>query len=254
MNDANRYEYSMNVERNVSMVLTHFNSEYIMSVVDESLIRRFMSYSPSLPNIMDATEQHFRIAVKSGSLDENDIAEFDQVRMIIYEQTIEKLCSVHNLEKNFDFQENIDIYTVARILYDFLIVNFKNNVATFFTHYINTNQEEIYNSMGLDKYKKDKDSTVMFGKKFYDNQIITIISANIEKVLYNMQAFDISLLDILYSVYDTNTANFINSIVSSDSFYRGVYMGTILDSVYGPLITTDIRLMLHNSQNTQGVN
>lgn len=253
MNNINKYEYSMNAEKNVSTVLMHFNLDYVMSVIDEALLRRNTSYAPSLPNIIDATEQHFRIAVQSGSLDENDIEEFDQARMIIYEQTIDKLCNSHGLNKDFNFEENIDIYTVARTLYDFLVSNFKTYMVSFFSHYININQMSIYKSMGLDKFKKDKDSTTMFGKISYDNQIITIISANIEHVLYNMSAFDISLDNIVCTIYDSNTANFINSIISSDNFYKDVYMNTILNPMYGPLLITDIRLMLHNSQDLQRI-
>ena len=253
MNDMNKYEYSMNAEKNVSTVLMHFNPDYVMSVVEEALSRRTVSYAPSLPNVMDATEQHFRIAVQSGSLEESDIEEFNQARMIIYEQTIDKLCNNHGLNKDFDFEENIDIYTVARTLYDFLISNFKTYMVSFFSHYINVNQVSIYESMGLDKFKREKDSTIMFGKKSYDNKIITIISANIEHVLYNMMAFDITLTDIVNTVYDSNTALFINSIVSSDSFYKDVYMDAILNPVCGPMLITDIRLMLHNSQDLQRI-
>lgn len=237
--------YDIKNESDTSMVIQYFDFDFIVNIIEDNLIRRINIYQPTLPNIIAAIEHSFKITYNTDEVRTLYSNEMIERRNDIYRKIIKLLCNRHDLV--FNENENTDTYSLAYYLYDFLVANFKQYMIDFFATYIHKEKNEIYNFFNLNEYKKNKDSSTLYGKKLYNNQKIAIINANLEYIIQGMDGFDISIEDILGVIYgNKNTINFILSNINfDDNFYKKVYMGVLSDNFINQALITDIRLALH---------
>ena len=61
MNIGNSNNEILNLvnESETSMIITHFDFDFLVDIIEDNLIRRIDPYQPSLPNIISAIEQNF---------------------------------------------------------------------------------------------------------------------------------------------------------------------------------------------------
>ena len=146
----------------------------------------------------------------------------------------------------YEADENINLYTAAFYLYDFLICNRNNIMITFFTSFIAYNKDSLSRFLNLDDYRKGKDSASAYGKRIYSDQKYGIISANMNKVLNHIATLDISLLNILQSVYTSPEviAFFDNAVADKGNFFKDFYCSALEQPEALPIIITNIRLSL----------
>jgi hypothetical protein len=99
--------------------------------------------------------------------------------------------------------------------------------------------------MGLERFKKNKDSSTTYSRKMYEDPKVSIIAANIIFVVNNMKTFDITVQDILDTIYGTGSpiANTLSNIICNVpyDFFKVRY--TVPQEVE-PLFYTNIRLSL----------
>lgn len=238
--------YNLAVESDTSTIISHFDEEFVLDIVEDNLLRRINVYQPNLPNIVSAIEQHYKVLANNDEIRLNHSVEVLQKRNSIYNSIISLLCNRHNLVYT-PIDETVDLYSISYYLYDFLVSNFRKYIVDFFTLYIYKEKNEIYNAFNLEDKKKDKDSSTIYGKKLYNDQKIAIINANLDEVLVGLCGVDVNFIDILNAVYENKSiSNHIyNNIVSSNNFFTDIYSTIIRNLNYRQMIITDIRFALH---------
>lgn len=245
----NGFSTSIDTDAGIGTILSHFSSEYITHVVEDSLNMRFrpFMYGP-MPNMVDVLERQFL------SIDQNakDYSEkISEVRLDTCQEIILKICKFYNLEfeKEFDMMRPEEIYSVARTLYDIFISHFTEYLIEFFVSYIINNADDIANYLQLDENSiKPKESTSAYSSANPDSYIdpkYVLIHANINQVIYNMSAYDIPLDVLLRYFLDPKTAEQVNSYLEDcGDIYRNYYACYILDQRYAPGVLTNIKLSL----------
>lgn len=237
---ANSQEYNITTENEVASVLSHFNTDFILDIIRQSIQNRDKTMYLPMANIVTAYEQNFKdIAARYPG----EIQQISSVRLKTYVEIIDELCDNYRLQ--FNDNEDLDYYSTAFYLYDFLVSNFTQYLCFFFANYIYRERNSIYDSMHLNDFKKSKDTSTTYGKKVYKDVRLAVINANIDFVIKNMESFDIPLSTILSIVYpDKAIVNYINQIISPVyDFYTTIYV-PFMNTDTRPILITNIRLLI----------
>lgn len=253
---ANFSEYTIRTENQISVLLSHFDSNLIYEIIKDIVTRRTESYNfNQLPNIPGGFETYFKQMKIDYPADLDDI---EQKRTEAYSQIIETICQSHGLGYN---GVGIDLYSPAFYLYDFLISGFNNHLISFFTNFIVSEKNNLYESLNLANFKKNKDSSTLYNKKVYEDPKLAVISANLEYVIGCICTFDIPwevLID--NAIEDINLRSFMKTIVSPIyDFFKMQYAALFADTCnIKPILITNIRLELQkyqgNSLNISDIN
>lgn len=234
--------YDMIAEGEVANILAHYDSDYIMNIIKDNIQNNKNSYNfnslSANPNIVYSFELNFNDLMDRYPSDKDNIL---QVRNERYQEIVDYICSAFNL--SYTAPEETDVYTSAYNLYEFLVSGYSRNVSTFFSNFIYKNRESIYEALDLQKYKKEKNSSVLYMKKVNseDSKIGTILS-RIKDIVYFISGMDIDLFTFLSYCYTIETAQFINSII--------VPNGNIFKDIFNitncPELISEIRLSMQS--------
>lgn len=240
---ANMQNYNVVTENEVAVVLSHYNSDFVFSIVDNAMKRRFLEVPIiAVPNVVGAWEQNFKAIRAQYGAENNE--EIMRVRNETYKEIIDDICGEFKL--SFTIDDTVDLYSAAYHLYDLFVCKFIENMTTFFANYIYKERSSIYDSLGLADKKKNKDSSTIYGKKIYKDIKLAVINANIDMVVSEICSIDIPFASIISLIYGSNSElkRYIISIVSADSdFMDNVYV-PVMNSFIRPDIITSIRFKL----------
>lgn len=240
---ANMQNYNVVTENEVAVVLSHYNSDFVFSIVDNAMKRRFLEVPIiAVPNVVGAWEQNFKAIRAQYGAENNE--EIMRVRNETYKEIIDDICREFKL--SFTIDDTVDLYSAAYHLYDLFVCKFIENMTTFFANYIYKERSSIYDSLGLADKKKNKDSSTIYGKKIYKDIKLAVINANIDMVVSEICSMDIPFGSIISLIYGNNSElkRYIISIVSADSdFMDNVYV-PVMNSFIRPDIITSIRFKL----------
>lgn len=243
----------MATENEVATVLSHFNSNFVYDIINEKLNWRFnIAMSMQNANIVVAFEQNFKDLMATYP---TDIKNIEIVRRETYKEIVDMICAYYGIEYTLpseDDSPNLDYYTVAYCLYDFLVSGFFTYMGKFYAEYIYHNRDYIYDAMGLEAYRKNKDSSTLYGKKVFSDVKVAVISACIATVVKNMDSFDIPVYTILTTIYgNTNIVNLLNSIIINTSvdFFKTWYKAP---ADVEALLYTNIRFELRRLSDIDG--
>lgn len=239
---SNSKVYAIATENEISNILSHFNSQYIMDIIHDNLKKRLVYTMIPNPNIVNSYEANFRSFESEFPF---DIENIKNVRKETYSEIIDTLCNYYNLHFN-DYDEDIDYFTAASFLYDFLVSNFVKGVTIFFCNFIISEKDTLYTQLDLESLKKNKDSSTTYNKKIYQDPKLAIINSNIEIVVNQMASYDINIYNIIDSLYPNNDINnFLKRIISDNGdFYKTVYVELLTNPYSRPEILSNIRLDL----------
>ena len=232
-NFANSQLYNVNTENELAVVLSHYDSQFVLDIMNDHMRRRF-KHIPNdfgMPNVVAAWEQNFKlIQYTYGDDSKQNVL---KVRNDTYVEVIESICKEFGLNINDD--ENIDIYSAAYHLYNFFVCSFTDNLITFFSNFIYRERNAIYEAMGLADLKKNKDSSTIYGKRVYKDIKLAVINANIDRVVSEVPNMDIPFETILSIIYGplSEIKNFLLFIVKVPEDF--------ISSIYGPVLNSDIR-------------
>ncbi len=241
---ANPYQFNIMSEAELGEILSHYETEYVLNVVELAIRSRFnpSSILPQ-PNVVNAWEQNFKQIMSTfdnAAYNEKVMA----VRNETYREIITKICKEFSL--NFTIDDSVDLYSSAYFLYDFFVANFNTYMVQFFYTHIFKERSNIYESLGLATYRKSKDSSTSYGKRLYKDIKLAVINANIDMVTSSISANDIPLDYIINLVMPKDKANYMNTLVSdAGDFFKNHYYA-VLQCDNRPAIITDIRFGLHN--------
>ena len=234
--------YEISNEFNITELLNHFDSNYIFDIINDKLNSMEFASILNEPNVVISFEENFKM------MNDNFPGDGQNIRLIrnqVYTDIVTVLCQKFNLA--FDEEnDNIDRYTLAYYLYDFLVCNRSNYMVNFFTSFIINNKESLSRFLNLDEYRKAKDSAAAYGKRIYEDQKYGIISANMNRVINHIASLDITLENIFQSTYSNpQIVEFLsNSIFDKGNFFLDFYYKVFENPEIMPIIITNIRLSL----------
>lgn len=228
--------YNMVAEGEVASLLSQFSNSYVMDVIDNSIKNRF-AYNPTLsnPNIVNSYEINFKDMLGRFPSDVDNIM---SIRYETYLNIINKICSSFNVQY---VGNEPDCYILAYNLYDLFVSGYARNIINFFARYIYTNRNQFYDAMGLDRYKKIKDSTSNYIRKAYNDQVVSIIIARIKEVVYYMSGFDIDLYTFLSFNYNRDMCDFLYQNIQP---FGNIFKDEFCQVVNNPTILTEIRIAI----------
>ena len=238
--------YNIVSENELTEVIAHFNTEFIMSIIDNAIAARFNPSSYMMyPNVVDAWNMNFKQIIEYYNC--VDMTErMMTLRADTYKEIIDRICKYHNL--NFTIEE-VDLYSAARYLYQFFVCGFLTYMNQFFANYIIKEADSIYEAMQLEVLRKKKDSSTIYTRKVYRNDKLAVIVANIDAVVSYIGGMDFDFPYIVNnSGLTSQEASFLLSLVSpQDDFFKSQYMRVLSDQFFvRPIHLNNIRFIIRN--------
>lgn len=241
--NANLQAFNVNTENELAEVLSHYSSEFIFSIVGDAMKSRFTSVPiVAMPNVVGAWEQNFKAIIAKYGSDSREKVLY--VRNETYDEIIEMICKEFNL--NFTIDDNVDKYSAAFHLYNFLVCNFIEDLSIFFANFIYKERNALYESMGLAEMKKNKDSSTIYGKKVYKDIKLAIINANIDMVISQICSMDIPFYTIVGNIFGNNSElkkYYLSIISDNNNFFTKAYIPVLNSDIRADIIT-NIRFKL----------
>lgn len=233
--------YQVNAERDISVILNRFNSDYIFECIDNGLQSKNSSqFIINNPNLIRSIENNFNM-LKTEYPD--DIDNIMGTREDLYNEVINYICPKFNL--SFNDNDNVDLYSAAYILYEFLVSNYLNYLTQFYARFIFKERNSLYKSLNLDKLKKS--TNINYSKKVIKDPVISSILINTSYILDQLTAFNFDFETIINTVYDDyNTRSFITSIFYDKGTFYDFYKNDIHNEFIRPNIITNIRLAIQD--------
>jgi hypothetical protein len=244
MSTAGILSYQNSGEYNLTELLRHFDKNYIFDILNDKLESINFASSIIEPNIVSAFETSFKAMNDQYPGDSQNIR---NIREQVYRDIISILTQRFNLRFN-TIDDTIDPYTAAYYLYDFTVCNRNNLMINFFTAFIVNNKDTLSANLNTEDYRKSKDSALAYGKRIYDDQKFTMISANLANVINYISNLDISLLNIFQSSYrDPKIVAFLdNAFADCGNFFKDFYCNALNKPEDLPIVITNIRLALQS--------
>lgn len=241
---ANSQAYNVTTENELAEVLSHYNSDFVFSVVDDAMKKRFQTVPIiAMPNVVAAWEQNFKAII--AQYGEASTSEVFRVRDETYREIISTICNEFGL--NFTVDDTIDLYSAAYHLYNFLVSGFIDSMTSFFANYIYKERSNIYEALRFADLKKNKDSSTIYSKKIFKDIKLAIINANIESVISYVCSMDIPFYNVIQMIFGFNSemSKYYTTIISSadNDFFNRVYI-PVLNCDIRPEVITGIRLKI----------
>ena len=238
------YFGSIDTDKGIATILSNFDSQYIVDVINDSLKMRFRPFNTPMPNMVNVLETQFK-ELYLAAPDYKD--QIDKCRQDTYKEIITIICNFYGLIYSEDINTmTIDqLHGVAFMMYDIFISRFTDYMVDFYISYIIKNVD-----MFVDMLEKDpdairiKDNTMYQSKQFSDPKWI-LIHQNVNRIIYNMCAFDITLGDLISYFTDYQTSQILLSILSdTGNIFENHYAIFIKNQVTAPSVYTQIKLSL----------
>ena len=239
--------YEIQANGQISMILSQFDSGYIMDIVEDTLKQLFNNFDTiPRPNVVSSFEGSFKQLYDTYP---NDIENINQSREEVYRTIIDIICKRYELR--FIQSDDIDLFTVALYYYDFFVARINQYIVQFYAKLLMDEKSDIYMNMNLEALRKNKDvSTVYSNMAFNDDEALATIAANLPMVLKNL-ASSLQIPDhrvfrytygdqpAILNIFDTT----LTPVVPLFSRFNSLLFNDIL---YGPMIIA-IRLELQKT-------
>lgn len=239
--------YQVNAERDITVILSRFNTNYIYDCIENALLSKYTTqFIIPNPNLVRSLEDNFTIMKQDFP---DDIDNILKCREETYSEIINYLCSKFNL--SFNDNDTIDLYSAAYYLYDFLVSGYLSKLTIFFSKYILHEKNNLYKTFNLDRFKKT--TNINYGKKLFKDSVTSTILIQISYIIEQLSAFDFDFESIVNIIYDNDDiAKFITSLFYDNGYFYNFYKQDISNPYIKPNIITNIRLFIQNSSIVDG--
>ena len=150
--------YTIDTDAGIGSILSNFDSDYILHVIDDSLATKFRPFDGPMPNMVDVFERQFKLVLDNAPDYRDKVL---ATRLETYIEIISRILDYYQLQINVDLND-IDpenVHTIAKFLYDAFISRFTDNMINFFTSYIIDNSDTIYNYLkSMDNINRPRDN------------------------------------------------------------------------------------------------
>ena len=239
------YSGSIDTDAAIAVLLSNFDSNYILSAVEESLNLKFRPFNTGSPNFVDILERQF-IASLDAAPDYKD--QVLDVKDETYQEIIKIICNYYNLTftGSFDDISPSELYGIASILYNIFIANFTDNMIEFIANYIINNTPSIYAYLIKDpNVRKIKDLEPIPGT-FIDDKFL-LVQSNINTVIRNMASYDIPLSVLLnYFCGPDMSMRLQELLLDNGDIFKNYYASYIMNQSTCSDVMTCVKLALQN--------
>lgn len=241
---SNSNDYTIITEGELGAVLQNFDPDMVFSVLENNLENKYREYELNLTNLVTSYEYQFKELADQYGQDNQIFVTRDQTYGII----IERICKFHDLDMPIT-TDNVDIYTLASIMYEFFVSSFTKYISRFFISYIYREKDSIYKMiLSFDEDKKVKNNSITYAKKIYDNDPqLAAIHAYIPKVVESICQFPITLHEYISGVYKTEPqkADFLRSVLPDNEYFYSNFVVPFINN-HSSRIIMDIRFALQS--------
>ena len=237
---ANNQAFTVRSETDLANILSHFDAEFVFDVMENAFDEIENNFKPiTLPNAIDAFEANFKIIVDNFPDDREDV--IDKRDEIYY-----KIISIISNRFGFEFTipDGVDSFASAKFIYDFFISNFDIYMINYLSDFIIRESDQIYKSLNLEQFKKDKDTTTIYSKKVYEDPNMAIICSHMDLVLQLIAGIDFDFEDIINKIYQNNIniMNIFGHVQFQEDFFRSTYLKIIFNPNLLPLVNTYLKI------------
>ena len=188
---------------------------------------RFRPYEDGMPNMVDILERQF-----TGILDHSPdfVEQVTSVKEETYKEIIRIILNYYNLQLMITYDDipALELFGIARTLYDIFISKFTDYMLDFFVSFIVNNVESIYAYLAADENIKKPKELLAYSNQTYVDQKFMLVHANINQVIYNMACYDIPLNMLLSYFCEPAVADRLNSIIADrGDIYKNYYASFI---------------------------
>jgi hypothetical protein len=237
--------YNIDTDAGIGSILSNFDSDYILHVVEDSLSKKFRPFDGPMPNMVDVLEREFKIVLDNAPDYREKILDTQRQTYI---EIISIILDYYNLNINIDLNNisSREIYTIARYIYDVFVARYTDNMINFFTTFIINNAESIYNYLkNMENIIRPKDNGAYSKNNFIDEKFI-LIAANLKTVIYNIAGYSVDLNTLISYFFDPEMGQYFSSILEDkNDIYKYHYANNILSN-NAPDIITRINLELQS--------
>ena len=219
---------NINIDNQLAGILSQFNEDYVMDVIDDSLENRFRLYDLPAPNIVASYETTFKALTNGFSSNVEDIA---NVRKNTYINIINRICDFYNLE--FTDNDDTDYYSAAYWIYEFLVSKFTQNMINFYVSFLIRERDQIEMSLDLAQMRRENDVVYSYSKRLFLDPKLASIHSNLEYVIDQISTYDIDLWSILSTIYNNPpelAAYIYSNIKDTGNFFRDQYERYVTNS------------------------
>lgn len=206
-------------EDEVRSILAHFNSGYVLSLVQSQLADRYNPINPYKPNIIKSFEDNFNDLKNEYPF---DVGNIEKIRLEVFDDIIKMISSSCDIRFGIDQDNEYELYQALFYLYDLMISSFCRNNIEFISNYIYTLRNDLYEVLQLKNNKKEKDAASIYIKKKYDDPVISSIVAKISQVVYFISSMDVTFqqyVEFCYKSHGQKVVDLIlNTITPNDPF------------------------------------
>lgn len=236
--------YNINLENEVSRLLSHFESDFVLDVVENNTNSRLRFNTIPMANLCGSFEQTFKTMLA------NYPASYEQIMIVrskTYGEIIDVLCKGHNL--SFRDPMNTDLYGIAYYLYGFLVSDFQKIMVNYITRLILREKESLLLAVGYDDTKKSRDVNMINGIKVEKDSKIITLSAHLPEIISIISNLPITLNDIIVNTYtDPTVIDYMSSVVyDNGNFFKDIYMTQFNDPESNTILMSNISLELHTA-------
>ena len=237
---------SIDTDGAIGTILSNFSTEYIMNVIEDSLKMKFRPFDNPMPNYVDVLDRNFKGILEAGPDYKDKICD---VRDKTYIEIITMICRYYQIDfiGNYDNLNPIELYSVAHTMYDIFISRFTDYMIDFFIRYIIDNSENIYAKLVADGLVKEdavnKDQVIY---RYIDPKMMSI-HQNLNRVVYDMCAYDISFETLIQYFTDRQTATFMLTLFEdTGDIFKNFFAIYVTDQYHTADVLTSIKLKLQS--------
>ena len=243
----NNKEYEIQANGQLSTILSQFDSNYVMDIIEDTLKHQLNTFDlTGPPNAVVAFETCFKELFE---VYPNDQTNIQDSRIETYRTIIEHICRHMNM--TFQEGENVDLYTIAYYLYDFFVSHLCNYIVTFYDRYIQEEKLNLYTNFRLEDLKKNKDMGSVYSKlAFGDDEVMATIVANLPIVLQNLRQMPISDETIYRRIYGAANEHVVQLLISNifpQTSVFGIFNMILFNEHLYPTVVTHIRMAIQQT-------
>ena len=239
----NNQAYNIRAEGQLASILSSFDTDYVIGIMEDILANQLNDFNPvPKANIINSFEDNFKAILNDYPEDKPNILD---IRESTYSLILSKIAKAFNFE--FRDTDQMDLYSIAKLLYDFFVSNYNGYLINFMADYIIREQDTLYKVLNMEQFKKDKDVTTIYNKKLFDSVQMAIISSHLDYVVKYMMDIDFTMEQVLTVTYRNNPyhiAAFMQHVFPKMDFYKDYYCRLIsIPNIY-PIIVTYLKIDL----------
>jgi hypothetical protein len=223
----------------------------VIDIIEDTLARRLNSfdlYGP--PNAVESFEQVFQEMYQTYP---NEVDTIQASRQEVYREIIDCICRYMDLQ--FQDSEDLDVYSLARAMYDFYVARLDNYIVTFYDRYIHAEKDHIYTNFHLEDMRKNKDTSTMYNNQvFGDSEAISLIVANLQKVvsaLRNMPVTDDYIYRTIYGANNEHVVQLLAQNLTSHTSIFNLFNKILFNENMYPTVITHIRMAIQQAHRAE---